>query len=119
MKVSELQDAMLDYWAGEADKAIGLALNEDFCYYRKDENSRIEIYSPSTDWSQGGPIIERERISLHGYSDSYEASSRLIPAKNAHMAPCYRMKGTTALQAAMRCFVASKFGDTVDDSQAD
>ena len=23
-----------------------------------------EVYSPSTDWAQGGPIIEREKISL-------------------------------------------------------
>ena len=64
-------------------------------------------YSPSTDWSQGGPIIEREKINLETRDDPdgfYWVA----------LVPNHRGDGPTALIAAMRCFVASKLGPTVD-----
>lgn len=59
-------------------------------------------FRPSTDWSQGGPIIEKERIAL-----------LIWPAKGftwagqvwGHADPHH---GETPLIAAMRAFVASK-----------
>jgi hypothetical protein len=70
-----------------------------------------EDYSPSTDWSQGGPIIEREVITLihprwdgwtaHKYDDRIEDES-------------YTLDGPTPLIAAMRCYVASQMGDEVE-----
>lgn len=63
---------------------------------------------PSTDWAQGGPIIEREWIDLHCVNDSlWEAE---CPA------PCglAMQNGPTPLIAAMRCYVASKLGADVD-----
>ena len=58
----------------------------------------------STNWAQGGPIIEREEISLwtEGYT-AWEATS----------GGCQEW-GSTPLIAAMRCYVASKLGDEVD-----
>jgi len=70
-----------------------------------------EDYSPSTDWAQGGPIIEREVITLihprwdgwtaHKYDDRIEDES-------------YTLDGPTPLIAAMRCYVASQMGDEVE-----
>ena len=66
--------------------------------------------SYSTNWSQGGPIIEREQINTRvstvggewvGFTDNgwgVEGWST----------------GPTPLIAAMRCYVASKLGDDVD-----
>lgn len=66
-------------------------------------------FAPSTDWSQGGPIIERERIDIrhrpHPWGD-IEATGRLGSPINEF--------GPTPLIAAMRCHVASRLGDTVD-----
>ena len=62
----------------------------------------------STDWSQGGPIIEREKIgSLHEARGVWSASTKWEdPAKVFY--------GKTKLIAAMRCYVASKLGDEVE-----
>lgn len=63
----------------------------------------------STDWAQGGPIIERERISIRQWTN--------VPIVHAYMpqddAP-WASDGTSPLIAAMRCYVTSKLGDEVD-----
>ena len=60
----------------------------------------------STDWSQGGPIIEREGIELLCESLGFRWVA--IPQKGPEW------RGTTPLIAAMRCYVASKLGDEVE-----
>jgi len=108
MKTSELTGAALR-WA--VAKCEGIELNNG-CYNRLLVNGHMSAgqkmltpYNPSTDWSQGGPIIERERIELHGDGDEgWIAHDYLRP----------KQYGPTPLIAAMRCFVASKLGDTVD-----
>ena len=66
-------------------------------------------YSPTTDWVLGGPIIERERISIRQWTN--------VPLVHAYMpqdnAP-WLSDGTSPLIAAMRCYVTSKLGDEVD-----
>lgn len=67
----------------------------------------------STDWAQGGPIIERERITLRvstmpvlDWAAFYD-----VPGEyHAHI----RKKGPTALIAAMRCYVQLKLGNEVE-----
>lgn len=58
----------------------------------------------STNWSQGGPIIERERIHI-------EEANNLWGAVHSYE---YYLYGPTPLIAAMRCYVASKLGDAVE-----
>jgi hypothetical protein len=66
----------------------------------------------STDWAQGGPIIEREVIVLtHPKHDCWTASAQDSTDLDT---PLYQEDGTTPLIAAMRCYVASKLGDVVD-----
>lgn len=111
MKVSELNGALLDYWVAKAEgKDSPWFKNEVFGCVVKGKR-----YSPSTDWSQGGPIIEREKIMLVPPSEDFDGE--LWGASSADES--IMVTGESLLIAAMRCYVASKFGDTVDDSQAD
>jgi len=96
MKTSELTGAALD-WA--------VAKCADLPYpHVYDEQGEIVEVSPSTDWAQGGPIIERERIELE--HDGFIWWAR-IKADEEYSGP-------TPLIAAMRCYVASKLGDDID-----
>jgi len=63
-----------------------------------------DCYSPFTGWSQGGPIIEREKITISDALDEWVAGSK---GRLTYFGP-------TPLVAAMRCYVASKLGDEVD-----
>ena len=68
---------------------------------------------PSTDWKQGGPIIEREGIGFRrGYSD--ESGFKGWVAQRWAQDTTVFEEGPTPLIAAMRCYVASKLGDEVD-----
>ena len=67
-------------------------------------------YNPSINWSQGGPIIEREWINVVKAHDGgcwQAASERWMLDDSPHTGP-------TPLAAAMRCYVASKLGDEVE-----
>jgi len=67
--------------------------------------ARDNYWSPSTDWAQGGPIIEREKIELFHYGASDTWEGQIIE---------HVQYGPTPLIAAMRCYVASKLGDEVE-----
>lgn len=63
-------------------------------------------FQPSTNWSQGGPIIERENIGLQRWNEEHEWRSDIGGDFDSY--------GPTPLIAAMRCFVASRLGDEVE-----
>ena len=72
---------------------------------------------PSTNWEDGGPIIDRERISLIAPALGTSKWVAGINAMLSHREAIemeHQQKGETALIAAMRCFVASKMGDEVE-----
>lgn len=97
IKTSELTGAALD-WAvavceGVDPEAARLFFDGGYYHY-------------STNWAQGGPIIERESIALLPSGD-WGAVKNL-----AFLTPTHH--GSTPLIAAMRCYVASKLGDEVD-----
>lgn len=62
-------------------------------------------FTPTTDWAQMGPIIEREGICTRGIVGGYHAWYPQCPPKS--FAP-------RLLVAAARCYVISKLGDTVE-----
>lgn len=67
----------------------------------------------STNWAQGGPIIERERIDIW----CYESDLSLFRANiQGSMKPDQQAR--TMLLAAMRCYVTSKLGDEVEVPEA-
>ena len=66
-------------------------------------------YTPSTDWAQGGPIIEREFIDVVYCPGNAAWRASMDMREKAH-----EQYGPTPLIAAMRCYVASKLGDTIE-----
>lgn len=71
-------------------------------------------YEPSTDWAQGGPIIDREKFGVCHYNESDGWEVPNWAAWRTDVDDRVQIMGETALIAAMRCFVASKLGDEVD-----
>ena len=107
IKTSELTGAALDWAVGECTKV----------------NTYMVNYHPSTDWAEGGPIIEWEGIDLYCNVPSSvcvgkDTSAGWVPSWRAKLARCGvgsdMFYGPTPLIAAMRCFVASKMGETID-----
>jgi hypothetical protein len=99
LKTSELTGTALD-WA--ASKCEGIEWEPgDFAagYYQPG-------FAPSTDWADGGPIIEREKIELFIRDEKWFAYSSNSTPEDFY--------GETPLIAAMRCYVASVLGDEVD-----
>ena len=96
MKTSELQGAALDWAVAKCEGVV----------YHGPAWTKY-----STDWAQGGPIIEREEIFLAksilgGWTGSIYTQDERVR--------CTLHEGPTPLIAAMRCYVASKLGDEVE-----
>ena len=70
-----------------------------------------DFFQPSKHWSEGGPIIEREHIALDYYHTPVHPDVQ--PRWEARHGSGVFEYGPTPLIAAMRCYVASKFGDEV------
>lgn len=83
------------YWIWEDQESN----SQKTCYWRIGGG-----YSPSSIWDQGGPIIEREGISVTQFGGAWKASTLRQPA----------VLGPTHLIAAMRCYVASVMGDEIE-----
>jgi hypothetical protein len=139
IKTSELTGHALN-WAvaqAEGDKVyrprLGRPCNWDKEAYLKDgsddrwvvrvQNPKVGhfvdwTYNPSGDWMQGGPIIEREGMEL--LCNVSPAQAKAFKNAAPDWFACLKYKradhwhGPTPLIAAMRCYVASKLGDTVD-----
>lgn len=65
----------------------------------------------ATNWAQGGPIIEQEKISLETKHDGWWLGSYQYNYSDEKE---YLMLGETPLIAAMRSYVASKLGRTAE-----
>ena len=115
MKTNKLKGAALD-WA--VAKCEGEVLGEDLFGLRPiiAAPAFTQQFKPSTDWSQGGPIIEREKLTTDFFPDgcSKYGCEWTVQAWDEH-GNCYAAEmGETILIAAMRCYVASKLGDEVE-----
>ena len=108
VKVSEAKGQVLDYLVAQAmGKTIYRSKSGRWMTANYgDFNPRhgAPWFVPSTDWAQGGPIIEREQIALYlGGDDEWMADDGWK-----------RATGPTPLVAAMRGYVAMKLGDEVE-----
>ena len=103
IKTSELQGAALDWAVAKCERV-------EFTYEDHPHHEMFDMHY-STDWSQGGPIIEREGISV-----LYQTGVRMTASINGQYEQSvgHRHKGNIGLLAAMRCYVASKLGPEVD-----
>ena len=100
MKTSELTGAALDWAVAKCEgRSEPEVVNNFAVAWYTWGNTHY-----STNWSQGGPIIEREGLTLTHQADRWAAQTD---------ADLFAY-GPTPLIAAMRCYVASKLGDEVD-----
>lgn len=107
IKTSELQGAALD-WAVAKCEAPGKE-SFDLYYDRCIATLNNIVFRPSDTWSQGGPIIERKKITIQYWSEEgWRACCKFLHD------PIVCCSGSTILIAAMRCYVTSKIGDEVD-----
>mgnify|MGYP006277141141 CR=1 FL=1 len=115
MKTSELTGAALDWAVAMSLKQSGedytLAVDTDI-----DGTKRVNyggMYPEwSSNWAEGGEIIEREGITVSCTDGVWVAyrTETLFDDDKEHE----HQRGETPLIAAMRCYVASKLGDEVD-----
>jgi hypothetical protein len=117
IKTSELTGAALDWAVAKADGSIPFDEDGPVCW-KEDGYGHASrcAWAPSTNWAQGGPIIEREGISVFcgglgatGYWNAYYADR-----DEWHDVDLHKQVGPTPLVAGMRCYVASKLGDEVE-----
>ena len=103
MKISELTGTALDWAVAKIEYTNPVTIGSSTLMVFKDVPFD---YHPSIDWSQGGLIIEQEKIQIkeNGYGHWF-----------AKIGKGKWMRGLTPLIAAMRCYVASKLGDEILD----
>ena len=107
LKVSSLTNKQLD-WLVSCLEGNTLDI-----YRWLDTRERYKDFWYTSNWKQGGPIIEREKINVLDAGTCWGA--RIIDwSKNADGRSCRCWYGHTPLIAAMRYYVASKLGDEVE-----
>lgn len=82
-------------------------------YFVKDSGMMCCAFEPSTDWAQGGPIIERIKGFLFKHWLEMKRESHQCQAEIHNYDGDWIAFGPTPLIAALRCFVASRLGDNV------
>ena len=117
IKTSELIDTALDWAVGYARCLTATNGKPILARDLMDAAVRNGMSSPSTNWAQGGPIIEREEICIKRQAPAsvgYEWNAWIWTKHMAKGGSSAGGSGPTPLVAAMRCYVASKLGDEVD-----
>lgn len=138
IETAELKGAALDWAVAKCEGWL-----DDCCSWLYEATlSEVEdgSYKPSTDWSQGGEIIQREKITIvcaegdynpkkSGTPDCYDTywvadKGRLTTSTvygsqgddfgNFFQVDCNAISGSTPLIAAMRCYVLSRLGEEVE-----
>ena len=123
IKTSELIDQALDFAVAKAlgvpvevttssPPVVRLTNHRDMF----EVGARSWVFTPTTHWAQGGPIIDREirEAGLDIWSRCGSVPDGLCAATYTRGVPDCYIYGPTPLIAAMRCYVASKLGDEVD-----
>jgi hypothetical protein len=123
MKTSELTGALLDYWVGRAegldkkpnvyvsnhpDRDSKFAQGGRFCW--SPHTGALFVFRPSTDWAQGGPLIEKYSLDLFSGSNPPEPFCWA-----AYDGAEVHENGHTPLQAICRTVVRAAFGDEVGE----
>ncbi len=113
MKTSELIGTALDWVVAMALKqAVRIeGGRKKYCVYGKSARDGTARFRPSTDWSQGGQIIEREKISLEIKDDGWWLASYQYNYSDTKE---HIQLDHNPLIAAMRCYCCAKLGDTVE-----
>lgn len=118
MKTSELTGATLDYWVAKAEDEYSPFMQDGACWIALDDE-HTKPFSPSTDWAQGGPLIQQHGICVLEDGEFWIASNDAEALSKVYIyAEEAAHSGPTPLVAAMRAIVAIFYGDTVPDEAA-
>ena len=120
MKTSELTGAALDWEVAKCEGVVTIRNFPGLAYIPKGKRSYYK-YTPSTNWKQGGPIVEENIFKLfRNVGGSWTAH---IKKRIPYYSPTYdadigadeilSKAGPTPLIAAMRCYCCAKLGDEV------
>lgn len=114
VKTAELTGAALDWAVAKADGCVlykDITLNGAWRVWGKnphpDSALLFEEWSPSTNWAQCGPIIDREGVELENHWDVRVAFVRLDNRSVCAFGP-------TSPIASMRAYVVAKLGDDIE-----
>ena len=120
MLTSELTGAALDWAVAKCEGGEGLWHDTIATHWIKINGkdralskgwSKAQCFTPSTDWVEGGLIIEREKISITNSKFPWFDCGG--DGWYAHIGACCSY-GDTPLIAAMRCYAKSRLGDNID-----
>ena len=112
VKTNELTGAALDWAVQEIEYQRMVAEGEHVKQWALDDHrAGASINHYSTDWLWGGPIIQREGISV-GYQGHLGVPLDSLWYATNRVDACGF--GQTPLIAAMRCYVASKLGNQIN-----
>ena len=107
VQVKDATGSVLDWMvakaAGFPDEEINTKLGFPYLIFGR--------FNPSVNWTQGGPIIEQEKIELIPPTNESDLEWVAVWYKGEDAG---MQGGTSPLIAAMRCFCCSKLGDIVD-----
>jgi hypothetical protein len=98
--------------ASEPDVNLDLGLDDDALPPLAPEDE----FRPSTNWAQGGAIIDSERISVvfEGDVDGWYAGYEMGTTTDFAFFSSRGQQGPTALVAAMRAFVVKRLGEEIE-----
>lgn len=118
VKVSEVVGDTLDWLVakceGHESRCAWMLEKEGYIAWQNYEQAWGNPIPPySTDWAVGGPIIEREKVQLQTSEGEWVASTPKAVEIGGYRTYCFT-SDPTLLIAAMRCYVASKLGNTVE-----
>jgi hypothetical protein len=115
IKTSELSGAALDWAVAAAEGDESVDTNGHSFVPDCEQWSIILKHLPKySTWKQGGPIIEREKIEIYYSPDVNCGTRKVSPRWYGFINDRRALSGKTPLEAAMRCYVASKLGDEVE-----
>lgn len=117
MNTSDLTGPALDWAVAQAngDTDLDWFVYEGEFYFGSGPSDPAPVaFMPSRNWFDGGPIIERERITIEWLRwDDKDSALGVWGAQKLEIGRTYQ-EGFSPLQAAMRCYVASALGDEID-----
>lgn len=114
MKTIELTGAALD-WA--VAKCEGYEpFNDSVSWLIEHDGRYVDLPRYSTNWAQGGPIIEREWLDITPWPNESREDMRWHCQQHDSANDCAQY-GETPLIAAMRCYCSAKLGDEIEIPQ--
>lgn len=107
VKTAELTGPALDWAVAQVESKSFSHIDDNGILYVAGQGG-CDVWSPSTDWSQGGPLIAKRKVSI-AYHNGPDCTPMACLSGTHPAFEC----GETVLIAACRAIVAAKLGGAV------